>query len=177
MRLIGSSDCKEGISWGSAVSLYRDRLGYYVDFLLECDCAAGILERVEADVKHQSVPDEFKLRFMMRALMRRVIQHLREHAQTANGMDSESAEVPAPGKSLPAMERLVYCMRDILEYPTRDVSLLIGITDAQVERLLSYARKRLDMYEGPSSIDIEDANGAYFRWKFVDLHRRCRRTG
>lgn len=176
MRLITSSVYKEGISWGSAVSLYRDQLGYYVDFLLQCNCTAGILEKVEADVKHQSVPDEFKLRFMVRALMRRVIQHLSEHVQSADGSGGELAKAPAPGKSLPAMERLVYCMRDILEYPTRDVSLLIGITDAQVQKLLSYARRRLDMYEGPSSIDIEDANGTYCRWKFVDLYRRCRRT-
>ena len=176
MRLTTSSGCREGISWDSAVSLYRDQLGYYVDFLLERNCTAGILEKVEADVKHQSVPDEFKLRFMVRALMRRVIQHLSEHLQSADGTRDESAEASAPGKSLPAMERLVYCMRDILEYPTRDVSLLIGTTDVQVERLLSRARRRLDMYEAPSSIDIEDANGTYFRWKFVDLHRRCRRT-
>ena len=176
MRLTTSSGHKQGLDWDSAVSFYRDRLEYYVDFLLEGDCTAGILEKVKADVKHQSVPDEFKLRFLVRALMRRVIQHLGEQIQSADGTGDGLAEDTAPDKSLPAMERLVYCMRDILEYPTRDVSLLMGTTDVQVERVLSRARKRLDMYQGSSAMDIEDTSGMYFRWKFVDLHRSCRRT-
>jgi len=64
----------------------------------------------------------------------------------------------------------VYFMRDILEYCTRDTSLMIGITDAQVEKLLSFARRRIDMTEGPSSLEIETPGWTYFRWKFVDLH-------
>ena len=50
-------------------------------------------------------------------------------------------------------------MRDILDYSTRDTSLLIGITHAQVEKLLSFARKRVDMTEGPSSLEIEAPEG------------------
>jgi hypothetical protein len=61
-------------------------------------------------------------------------------------------------------------MRDILEYSTRDTSLLIGITDAQAEELLSFARKRIDMTEGPASLEIHTPEGIYFRWNFVELH-------
>jgi len=156
--------------WDGALALYRERLRFYLDYLVPCDCEHEILAKVEAEVRDRSVPDEFKLRFLSRTLVRNVIQHLRE-CNRENGTSPNSAEdSPTSAAGIPAQERLVYFMRDILEYCTRDTSLLIGMTDAQVEKLLSFARKRIDMTDGPSSLEVQMPGWTYFRWKFHDLH-------
>jgi hypothetical protein len=158
----------DGAGWDKALSLYRGQLEFYMDYLVPCDCDHRILAKVEAEVRERSVADEFKLRFLIRTLIRSVIQHLRE-CTNRNAWHS-----PARGGSvveIPAQERLVYFMRDILEYSTRDTSLLIEITDAQVENLLSLARNRIDMTHGPNTLEIQESESTYFRWTFVDLHR------
>ena len=158
-----------GRAWDEALALYREQLGFYLDYLVPCVCDHQILANVETEVREQSVPDEFKLRFLTRTLVRNVILHLRDCTQSKE-TSQRSAEDPSVAAYVPAQERLVYFMRDILEYSTRDTSLMIGLTDAQVEKLLCFARKRIDMTEGPSSLEIEMPGSTYFRWKFVDLH-------
>jgi len=160
----------DGAGWDEALSLYRGQLEFYLDYLVPCECDHQILAEVEAEVREQSVADEFKLRVLTRTLVRRVIQHLRKCTD-----QEDTSRLPAERDTvaeIPAQERLVYFMRDILEYSTRDTSLLIGMTDTQVEKLLSFARRRIDMTEGPSAMEIQGPESTYFRWKFVDLHRR-----
>lgn len=158
----------EGAGWDEALSLYREQLRFYLDYLIPCECKYQILTDVEAEVRKRLVPDDFKLRFLVRTLVRGVIQHLRECARLKE-IWNYSAEVSSTVASAAAQERLVYFMRDILEYCTRDTSLLIGITDAQVEQLLSFARKRIDGTEGPSSLELRTPKWTYFRWKLDDL--------
>jgi DNA-directed RNA polymerase specialized sigma24 family protein len=154
--------------WEEALALYREELSFYLEYLIRCRCDHQILAKAEAEARERHVPDEFKLRFLTRTLVRNVIQHMRECSS------KEPSQGPAPDDrdsvtTIPAQERLVYFMRDILEYSTRDTALLIGIADAQVEKLLSLARKRIDLSEGPSSLEIETPEWTYFRWKFADL--------
>jgi len=159
-------------AWERALALYREQLRFYLDYLVPCECDHQILAKTESEVRDRPVPDEFKLRFLSRTLVRNVIVHLREcsrERERGNAPDS-TEDFPAPAADIPAQERLVYFMRDILEYCTRDTSLMIGMTDAQVEKLLSFARKRIDITEGPSSLEIQMPESTYFRWKFVDLH-------
>jgi hypothetical protein len=159
-------------SWDEALALYRGQLSFYLDCLIECDCSDRILAKVEAEVRSRSVPDEFKLPSMVRIMVQLVIEHMRDRSQTSDARHASTDDARSSTSNAPKLERLVYFLRDILEYSTREAALLIGITDAQVDELLSFARKRIDMYEGPSSIEIEDPNGSYFRWRFVDLHLR-----
>lgn len=160
---------RDRTDWDQALALYREQLLFYLDYLISCDCDHQILAKVEAEVRERSVPDEFRFRFLARALVRNVIQHLRGCAYSQKTYD-HTAQDSATVAAIPAQERLVYFMRDILEYCTRDTSLLIGITDAQVEKLLSFARKQIDITQGPSSLEIHTRGWTYFRWKFVDLH-------
>ena len=157
-------------SWDEALALYREQLRFYLDYLVSCECDLHILAEIESEVRDRSVPDDFKLRFLSRALVRNVIKHQRECARQGESSPASPEDWSNSAASLPDQERLVYFMRDILEYCTRDTSLMIGITDAQVEKLLSFARRRIDMTEGPSSLEIETPGWTYFRWKFVDLH-------
>jgi hypothetical protein len=159
-------------SWDEALALYRGQLSFYLDYLIECDCSDRILAKVEAEVRGRSVPDEFKLRFLVRILVQQVIEFMRDRSQTSAAAHPSAEDARGPAGKAPDLERLVYFLRDILEYSKREAALLIGITDAQVDKLLFFARRRIDMYEGPSSIEIEDPNGSYFRWRFADLHVR-----
>jgi len=159
-------------AWDGALALYREQLRFYLDYLVPCECDHQILAKIESEVRDRSVPDEFKLRFLSRTLVRHVIQHLRECSRQRETSPDFTEDSPTSAAGIPAQERLVYFMRDILEYCTRDTSLLIGMTDAQVEKLLSFARKRIDMTEGPSSLEIQAPVWTYFRWKFHDL-RLC----
>lgn len=161
---------QDEIGWDAALALYGEQLRFYLDYLLECACCDCLLAKVEATVKDSFVPDGFKQRFMVRALVKLVIEHTREHTHASEAIHDNSADLAISPRPPDAAERLVYFMRDILEYSTRETSLLIGTTDAQVEKLLTLARKQIDMFEGPSSIAIENPNGSYFRWRFDELH-------
>ena len=169
MKLAVKLISDERTAWDDALALHREQLRFYLDYLIPCECDHQILAKVEAEVRERSVPDDFKLRFLHRTLVRNVILHLREctcSRETPHGTVEDSSAIAR----VPAQERLVYFMRDILEYCTRDTSLMLGITDAQVEKLLSFARKRIDMTEGPSPMEIQTPQWTYFRWKFSDLH-------
>ena len=161
---------RERTDWDEALALYRAQLAFYLDYLILCECDHRILTKVEEEVRERSVPDEFKLRFLVRVLVRGAIEHLSVCSHQKESSHRPADESPCSAAILTAQERVVYFMRDILEYSTRETSLLIGITDAQTEKLLSFARKRIDMTEGPSSLAIETPQGSYFRWKLVDFH-------
>lgn len=127
--------------WDNALATYREQLRFYLDYLLECKCDQQILADVEAEVLVQTVPDEFKQRFLVRTLVRRVIEHLRDCTRERENVERPVRMARNTSSTMSPQERLVYFMRDVLEYSTRDASLLIGITDSNVEKLLSVARK------------------------------------
>jgi hypothetical protein len=170
MTLPGKVRSDDRTSWDETLTVYRGQLQFYLDYLLECECANQILAAVDAEVRESSVSDEFKHRFLIRTLVRNVIQHLRDCSQQTKSPHYPTQESPYSVATVPAQERLVYFMRDILQYPTRDASLLIGVSDTQVEKLLAFARKRIDMSEGPASLAIETSEEVHFRWRLVDLH-------
>jgi len=162
MSRIAKSRTKYQSFWEEALNRHRGQLQYYADYLTPCGCSKDIVQRVEVEVRETSVPDEFKFRFTLRHLLQHVIQHPRECAQTHTSCSD----------GIPVQERLVYFMRDILEYSKRDTSLLMGISDGRADELLSSARKRIDMIEGPSFFHMESSDSVYFRWRFRDLHLR-----
>lgn len=170
MNRTGKLCSDDSASWDEALALHREQLRFYLDYLIRCECGHQVLAKVETEVREWRVPDDFKLRFLVRTLVRNVIQHLRDCTQQSEGLSWATQDRPISLSNMPAQERLVYFMRDILEYSTRDTSLLIGITDSQVEGLLSFARKRIDMAEGPSCMEVQTPEMTYFRWKFVELH-------
>jgi hypothetical protein len=141
-------------NWGEAILGYREQLRLYLNYLVHCECGDQILANVEAEARERSVPDDFKLRILVRTLIRNVIHHLRACADESEGLHRSAQDCQNYYHDTPAQERLVYLMRDILQYSTRDVSLLIGIADAQVETLLSFARQRLGWTQELSSLEI-----------------------
>jgi DNA-directed RNA polymerase specialized sigma24 family protein len=144
-------------SWEEFLEFYRDQLRSYLRFLIQCNCVEDILAKVAAELKGATVPDNFRLRFMVRVMVRKTIDHLRECDDTSSRPLSTATDLSL--KAIPARERLVYFLRDTLEYSKRDTSLLIGISDAQVDELLSLARERINMLEEPPCLEMQNANG------------------
>ena len=48
-----------------------------------------------------------------------------------------------PLEALPWAERVTYFLREVLHYSRRDCALLLGISDANVDELNRFARKRM----------------------------------
>ncbi|MGA7109922.1 MAG: sigma factor-like helix-turn-helix DNA-binding protein [Terracidiphilus sp.] len=160
MKLPGKRPVDDRNNWDEAILSYREQVRFYLKSLVHCAYGEQILANAEAEARERSVPDDFKLRFLVRTLVRNVIHHLRACAQTSEGLPRSAQDCLNPCEEIPAQERLVYFMRDILEYSTRDVSLLIGITDAQVETLRSFARKRIDRAEELSLLEMRRPEAA-----------------
>lgn len=158
------------LCWGDALKVHRGLLEYYASHLLPCACTNQIVERVESKVKSVMVPDEFKVGYLLRTLAQTVILHLRECTQTSDALfPNQSADCLIGIQRLPTEERLVYFLREVLNYRTRDASLLLGISDVHVEQLLSFARNRIRQSEQSATPDL--AHWQYFRWRFADLGR------
>jgi hypothetical protein len=172
MRRIIKSSSRAETGWDQALALYREQLRCYLGYLIQCGCGEGILANVEAEVKDSFVSDNFKLRYLVRTLVRNVFRHMRESDHTAENSRFLHSDFPNGVLAIPSQERMVYFLRDVLEYSKRDASLLIGITDAQADNLLSLARKRIDITGEPSSIEIESSPSMYFRMKFTDINFR-----
>jgi hypothetical protein len=170
MARAAKSHSEQGTDWDEALRIFRDQLSFYLGYLITCNCGEKILKAVEVEVKERFVPEEFKLRFMMRTLARKVNEHLRGCVGLSERSQDCDLVVLDGAADIPVQERLVYFIRDILECSTRDASLLIGITDAQVECLLSFARRRIDMTQGSFSMQIQAPESTYFMWKFESPH-------
>lgn len=142
-------------SWDETLSQHRDQLRFYLDYLVQCDCSQQILANIEAEVRERSVPNDFKFRFLVRTLVQQAIKHWRERILQSECPEPSASDSTSSTPDIPVEKRLVYLMRDILRYSTRETSLLIGMTDAHVESLLSFARTRVNMFEGPSTLEIQ----------------------
>jgi hypothetical protein len=161
MRIIKS--CSKGeTGWDQALALYRKQLRFYLDCLIQCCCGEEIVAKVDAEVRDSDVPDDFKLPYLVRTLVRSVILHMDDCNRTTKDSGCLPSGSPNSLPTLPAQEGMVYFLRDILKYSKRDTSLLIEITDAEADRLLSLARKRIDMTEGPSS--TSRTKPSYMTW-------------
>jgi DNA-directed RNA polymerase specialized sigma24 family protein len=109
---------------------------------------------------------------LLRTMVQTIISHLRECSKQSDAHEPSSHdECFEAVESLPPQERLVYFLREILEYRTRDVSLLLGISDAQVEELLSFAHRRIEESQQTASSVGGYAHWQQFRWTFSNLGR------
>lgn len=143
------------------VELHQAELHYYADYPIPCGRATPPLTQNYASLKEAAIA-ALKVRFRLRVCEAAAIRECARGSETYCCLLGESYAVMG---EMPAQERLVYFMRDIPEYSTGDTSLLIGITKAQVEILLSFARKRFDMTDGSSSLESQAPEWTYFRFE------------
>lgn len=121
--------------------------------LLSCSvCADDLVKAARAEVQTARVSAGFEYAFAMRAIVRRAIILTVRRSQCGNsasdcGHPEGNIAIAPCLRMLPWSERAVYFLRDVLDYSTRDVSLLMGSSDSQVDQLLSIARKRMRQAE------------------------------
>lgn len=132
--------------WAPLVRAHRAQFLLTAVSLLSCACRAeDIVTQALEELGGNYVPERFQYGYVLRIVVQGALHHLR-----ACPMTSRSDPSPKTGhgaefsfKALPIQERVVLFLRDVLDYSRRDVSLLVGISDVQADRLLSLARSRL----------------------------------
>lgn len=131
--------------WDRFLVRYQSQLRSCATYLLPCGCSEHVVKQVEAEAIEVAVLDRFKRTFSFRTLVKAVIKHIGECTYGTRPRYTDSAfEISLADENLPTYERIAYCLRQTLKCQTRDASLLMGVSDAQVEALLSFTRKRLE---------------------------------
>lgn len=124
--------------------------------LLAChECAVGLLKEVYEEFLNAYICRGFEYAFALRSIARRAIAHLQHLPGTSEGVlqcnhSDRVHEKEFHLKSLPWPERAAYFLREVLGYSRRDASLLIGMSDTNVDQFLSFGRRRIAVAEGAS---------------------------
>lgn len=132
--------------WAPFVRAHRAQFLLTTASLLSCSCRAEeIVKSALEELGGNYVPERFKYKYALRVVVQGALRHLRACPMISSDDCPEDADQAAECSfgMLPLQERLVLFLRDVLDYSRRDVSLLVGISDAQADRLLLIARRRL----------------------------------
>ena len=131
--------------WREIFTTHRAALWSAANALVTCSCTDTVLERAREEAGAMDVPGAFRYGYALRAVVKAAIAHaLQCRELPCDSHDSPSAAPKSAHiKSLPTPERFVYFLIEILGYPRRDVSLLVGMSDTNTDQLLSLARRRL----------------------------------
>ena len=134
-----------GGTWKALVDSHRPELLSTIESLISCDCSESLLQEAERKLTIVDIPEPFKLTFALRTVVKFAIARVQQCDQTPAGLPLHGSDRPDCPliRSLPPDERFVYFLTEQLNYPRRDVSLLVGISDSQAEHLLSQARRHL----------------------------------
>jgi hypothetical protein len=133
-------------NWAPLVRTHRVQFLLTAASLLSCGCCAEeIVKQGLEELRGSYVPERFRYGYALRIVVQGALRHLRACPMTSKDDRSPETDHGAPFsfKALPLQERVVLFLRDVLDYSRRDVSLLVGISDAQSDRLLSLARRRV----------------------------------
>jgi hypothetical protein len=133
-------------NWAPLVRAHRMQFLLTAASLLSCGCCAEEIVKQALEVLGGSyVPERFQYGYALRIVVQGALRHLRACPMT--NKDDRSPETDHGAafsfRALPLLERVVLFLRDVLDYSRRDVSLLVGISDVQADRLLSLARRRV----------------------------------
>ena len=133
-------------NWAPLVHVHRSQFLLTAASLLSCGCCAEeIVKQALEELGGSYVPERFQYGYALRIVVQGALRHLRACPITSTSDRSPETDHDAPfsSKELPMQERVILVLRDVLDYSRRDVSLLVGISDLQADRLLSLARRRV----------------------------------
>lgn len=134
----------EADKWTQIFRLNHPRLFTTAALLSCCGCVEDILEQAEDQVKSFVVPDAFKYSVVLRTVVKICLTHVSRCNEVMAMETGVAIEYRLQRiRALPIPERFIYVLRELLRYPRRDVSLLVGVSDEVADRLLRLARRRL----------------------------------
>jgi hypothetical protein len=141
---VAESSLMDVDKWTIVFRLNQTTLHATATQLVCCGCVEDILELAEHQATSFVVPDAFKYRVALRALVKVCLAHVSKcNEMKALERDVEIEYHLQQIRALPVPERFIYVLRDNLKYQRRDVSLLVGMSDEAADRLLEIARSRL----------------------------------
>lgn len=115
-----------------------------------------VLARALAALEGSMLRESFSYGVAMRTVVKIAIAMNLEMLGSQTRADAGTILESARGlTALPWQERAVYFLRDELQYSRRDTALLLRITDANVDQLLKFARKRVRRIEHVASISLK----------------------
>jgi hypothetical protein len=131
--------------WNDLLDSHQSVLLAAINSLISCDCSDSIMQELHKKLELFDVPEAFRLRFALRTAVKSTIAHVEQcdRARTEAAHDSNDRSDASLVRSLPLPERFVYFLIDRLSYSRREVSLLVGVSDLQIERSLAQARKHI----------------------------------
>lgn len=107
-----------------------------------------ILQAALAELEHRPLNEPFGQISAFRAVVKAAIAHSytgidKWIVTTSSGPFTHEPSGSQLFGDLPWAERAAYFLRDVLQYSKRDSALLLGISDANVDELHRFAKKRL----------------------------------
>lgn len=107
-----------------------------------------ILQTAIAELEHHPFYEPFGNTSAVRAVVKAAIAYNYTNIDswiltTSSGPIDWDQSGPQALESLPWAERVAHLLREVLHYSRRDTGLLLGISDANVDELCRFARKRL----------------------------------
>lgn len=126
--------------WQSLADSDKDQLRKTAAVLVGCcGCAESLLDRLRGETQTAHIPPEFAICFATRIAVRLAISHYRLGGCSCRTAPSDGT---LPLAFLPWAERTAFVLRAVLRYSRRDTALLMEMTDAQVDRLVTMAQRR-----------------------------------
>lgn len=107
-----------------------------------------ILQTALSELEHQPFNEPFGKTSALRAVVKAAIAFNYANIDSwiltaSSGPIPHERSGPQPLEALPWAERAAHFLREVLYYSRRDTALLLGISDANVDQLNRFARKRM----------------------------------
>jgi Sigma-70, region 4 len=145
--MIGKTNHAE--MWRALFEEHHSQLAEVAEILLDCSGSPEqILQMAFAELEHHPLYKPFGQISAVRAVVKAAVAHNYTRIDswiptTSSGpIDCEHAG-PQSLEILPWAERAAYFLHEVLHYSRRDIALLLGISDANVDELSRFARKRM----------------------------------
>lgn len=135
--------------WRALFEEHHSQLTEAAEILLErSGSPEQILRTAFAELEHHPFYEPFGRISALRAVVKAAIAHNYTCVDswiltTSSGPISYEHSGPESLEALPWAERATYFLCEVLHYSRRDTALLIGISDANVDELNKFARKRM----------------------------------
>jgi DNA-directed RNA polymerase specialized sigma24 family protein len=135
---------------------HRDRFRFIAKSLVSCDsCAEDLLAGARVQTEMASISAGFEYSYAIRIVVRLALAHIQTCPESRGAgachIDPNGSHAAEPViRTLPWPERATFLIRDVLGYSRRHCSLLMGISDANVDEILARAHQHIARATGTS---------------------------
>jgi hypothetical protein len=141
--------------WKELFEEHHSQLSEVAEILLyRSHPAEQILSTAFAELEYRPFDDSFGKVSAIRAVVKAAIAHNYTLIDswivtTSSGPADFTHSGPRPLKAIPWAERAVCFLRDVLHYSRRDTALLLGMSDANIDQLNRFGRRRMGYLVDP----------------------------